>query len=75
MGFFLRVATEPKIAVFEIKGEATINLPSNKVQKITIPESGSPPAVWRNIYNEAISIVIFLVRSLNVPSPPIISNI
>jgi len=74
IGFSLRVATAPQIAVFAVKGEASIKGSTEKVQKVTIPEGGSPPVIWREIYQEAISTVTFLARFLNVPPPPIISN-
>ena len=74
IGFSLRVATSPQIAIFAVKGEATIKGSAEKVQKITIPESGSPPAIWREIYQESISTVIFLARFLGVPPPPLVSN-
>jgi hypothetical protein len=75
IGFSLRVATQPKIAVFAVKGEATISGPREKVQKATIPENNSPPLIWRSIYQESISAVTFLARFLGVPSPPLVSNL
>jgi hypothetical protein len=74
IGFSLRVATQPMIAVFAVKGEATIRGPAEKVQKVTIPENNAPPLIWRSIYQESISTVTFLARFLGVPSPPLISN-
>lgn len=74
IGFSLRVATSPKIAVFAVKGEATIKGPTDKVQKATIAENNSPPLIWRSIYQESISTVIFLARFIGVPPPPIVSN-
>lgn len=74
IGFSLRVATAPKIAVFAVKGEAIIKGPAEKVHQATIPEGGSPPAIWRSIYQESISTVTFLARFLGVPPPPIVSN-
>lgn len=74
VGFSLRIATDPRVAIFAVKGEATIRGPTEKVQKATIPENNSPPFIWREIYQEAISTVTFLARFLGVPPPPIITN-
>lgn len=74
IGFSLRVATNPKIAIFAVKGEATIKGPTEKVQKATIPENNAPPLIWRTIYQESISTVTFLARFLGVPPPPLVSN-
>jgi len=73
--FSLRVSTRPNVAVFAVKGEAVINGTTETVQKLTIPEKSSPPPIWREIYQEAISTVTFLARFLSIPPPPIISSV
>jgi len=72
--FSLRVATNPNIAVFAVKGEATLKGSVETVQKLTIPEKNSPPPIWREIYQEAIATITFLARFLEIPPPPIISS-
>ncbi len=72
--FSLRVATAPKVAIFAVKGEAALKGPQEKIQKATLPDKNSPPAIWKEIYQEAISTVTFLARILSIPPPPIISS-
>lgn len=71
--FKLKVGTKPNIANFELTGEATIKGPTELVHRLTIPEGGSPPPIWRQIYQEAISTVSLLARFVNVPPPPAVS--
>lgn len=72
--FSLRVATDPKVVVFAVKGEATVKGPPEIVQRVTIPDKDSPPAIWREIYQEAITTIAFLARFFDIPPPPVVVN-
>ena len=75
MRFSLRVATNPQVAVFAVKGEAILKGSTEKMQKALIPEKNSPPPIWMEIYKEAISTISFISRFLDIPPPPITANI
>lgn len=73
--FSLRVATNPQVAIFAVKGEATLKGSTERIQKATMPEKNSPPPIWMEIYKEAISTITFVARFLDVPPPPMITNV
>ena len=58
--FSLKVATDPMIVVFDVRGYATIIGPSDLVIDITTPEGDSPPIIWKKIYQETMATIAFL---------------
>ena len=71
INFSIIVATDPKIAFFEVKCEAMIKGSPEKLHALTIPgENSQPPAIWKDIYREAMTIVSILTRVFSIPSPP-----
>lgn len=72
--FSLKVATDPMIVVFDVRGYATIIGPSDLVIDITTPEGDSPPLIWKKIYQETMATIAFLSRFFEIPPPPTIMS-
>jgi len=70
--FTIRVSTDPKIAVMEVKGEAIIRGPVEGLHRLTLPEGNSPPPIWKEIYREAMVAVSLLSKFFEIPAPPTI---
>jgi hypothetical protein len=69
INFSIRVASDPKVAVFEVKGEATVRGSDESTHSLTFPEGNSPPPVWKDIYREAMVVISILSRFLDIPAP------
>ncbi len=70
MNFSIKVASDPKVAVFEVKGEAIVRGSDESIRSLTLPEGNSPPPVWKDVYREAMVVISILSRFLNIPEPP-----
>lgn len=70
INFSIRVATDPKVAVFEAKGEAIVKGSVESIHSLTLPEGNSPPPIWKDVYREAMAVISILSRFFNIPAPP-----
>jgi hypothetical protein len=68
--FSIKVATNPKIALFLVEGDAIIKGPAGSIHSLTVPEENSPPPIWKAIYREAMIVVTTFSNLFNIPPPP-----
>ena len=68
--FSIKVATDPKIALFLVEGDAIIKGPAGSIHSLTVPEENSPPLIWKAIYREAMIVVTTFSNLFNIPPPP-----
>jgi len=69
INFSIKVASDPKVAVFKVNGEAIVRGSDESIRSITLPEGDSPPPVWKDVYREAMVVISILSRFLDIPAP------
>jgi hypothetical protein len=68
--FSIKTATDPKIALFLVEGDAMIKGTADSIYRLTFPEEDSPPPIWKTICREAMAAVTTLSNLFNIPAPP-----
>jgi len=68
--FSIKVATNPKIVLFLVEGEAMVKGPAGSIHSLTVPEGNSPPPIWKAVYREAVTVVATLSNLFSIPAPP-----
>jgi len=72
--FSIRAATNPKIALFLVEGNAMVKGPVGSIHTLTVSEENSPPPIWKAIYREAMAAVSTLSNLFNIPPPPLMED-
>lgn len=68
--FTVEVTTNPKVATFNIKGEAYIKGAPEDIEAWVVPNKEKAPKIWTRIYQESVAMLTIMARFINIPPPP-----